>query len=185
MHITELISFLSQYDLQVAIVAVVTALIVSLIGIIVKKEIPPFIKTYSPFFLGVILHFIFGAALRGFYVGLIRQSLSAGLLSGALSAVVYTAISNLKKADEYADIEQGAKEYVLLSESVLSVLVDSDNLKDAATETGKLLYESLNDEDFALVLAVKESVKKYVLESIDDQAINGVAERLVRYAKII
>lgn len=164
MDLVLLKDFLSDYSLPTVVIALFTGALSFIGEKLLKEKLPKAVKIYAPFLLSVLLYFAYDAIFVNKAFSLNSEAFYAGLLSGSLSKVLYSAakrISNGKNA--------GLSATVLLIESLLSEYVEEEKLSAAVGAITELLLNSERSPDVGneILSVIKEgSVKEFSDEEL-------------------
>ena len=133
--------FFDSCNLPTVVIAVAVTLAVFILNLIFKDKIPKSIKTFLPLLLSVISYAVFDMISLGALV--IREdALYAGFVSACISTVLTAAIVKIKRGEKLP-----ISASVLLIESLLTDLIEKDNLQQTASEIHDIIVKEKNQPD--------------------------------------
>lgn len=169
--------FLQDFFLSYSLPTLAIALICCIVRLTLEKffnKLPKLFVTYIPFILAMLLYFGYDMifVINKFYFT--KGALYAGILSGSLSAIFYSAVNKIAKGKPL-----GANATILLIEGILSEYVSQDILTKTALEIEKVL---LVEDDTILEEQVVETLS-YNCSSLSSTDIFHLAKLIIAGAK--
>lgn len=133
------------------------------------KKIPKLLLTYIPFVIAILLNFLFDIIFISKCFTLNTNVLYSGLVSGSLSAIIYSAIKKNKDEDL-----SNTTASILLIESILKGYIDQSVLTKTAQEINTLLLaENANHQ------SIIDTLKK-VCKNLNTVDITYLARLIIR-----
>ena len=169
--------FLQDFFLSYSLPTLAIALVCCSARLILEKffkKLPKLFVSYIPFILAMLLYFGYDMifVINKFYFT--KGAFYAGILSGSLSAIFYSAVNKIAKGKPL-----GANATILLIEGILSEYVSQDILTKTALEIEKVL---LVEDDMVLEKQVVETLT-YNCSSLSSTDILHLAKLIIAGAK--
>ncbi|MBE7081119.1 MAG: hypothetical protein E7372_00985 [Clostridiales bacterium] len=169
--------FLQDFLLSYSLPTLTIALICCIVRLTLEKffkKLSKMLVGYIPFILAMLLYFGYDMifVINKFYFT--KGALYAGVLSGSLSAIFYSAVKKIAKGKPL-----GTNATILLIEGILSEYVSQDILTKTALEIEKVLLE----EDDSILEKQVVNTLTYNCSSLSSADILHLAKLIIAGAK--
>ncbi len=128
--------FFDSCSLPTVIIAVAVTLVVFIINLLLKDKIPKTIKAFLPFSISLVAYIVFDIiTIKAIIVR--EDALYAGFICASLSTVLTAVIRKIKRGESLP-----ISANLLLIESLLTDLIEKDNLQQTASD----IHDTIENE---------------------------------------
>ena len=160
--------FFDSCSLPTVIIAITVSIAVLIFNLLTKDKAPKLVKAFTPFVLAFVSYVIYD--MITIKAVLIREdALYYAFICASISTIFYAGIIKIKRGEKLP-----VSTSVLLIESLLTDLIEKDNLQQTASEIHEIIVNGKNQPNLT------EKISAIIIK-----ATNGLDEKQAEFASVI